>query len=168
MLPFPIASLILALALTGCEGPQGPAGPTGPQGDTGPQGPAGPQGETGSPGIQGPAGPQGPQGEPPVTIIETQPGVAAVFEGRGVHITEAFSMEGGLRIFRAEIPESSFFILHLLDNDTGDIEEFIFNESSVDRDSEALREISKGIEATAGVYRLQVENTEDSWKITVE
>jgi hypothetical protein len=51
------------IGLTGPQGLQGPQGPAGADGPAGPQGPAGANGLPGAIGPQGPAGPQGPKGD---------------------------------------------------------------------------------------------------------
>ena len=58
-----VASSLLAVRLSGLQGPQGPIGETGPQGPQGDTGPQGPEGATGATGAIGPQGPQGPKGD---------------------------------------------------------------------------------------------------------
>jgi hypothetical protein len=98
---------------------------------------------------------------------DTQAQLPLVFEGEGTQITEAFTLEPGLRIVRVEFPQNSYLIVNLLDNNTGDHVKTLFNESSVK--SEDIRILSQGFQIeTAGTFRLNTTNISSPWKITIE
>jgi hypothetical protein len=89
------------------------------------------------------------------------------FEGTGKQITEAFTLESGLRIIRVEFPQSSFLIVHLLDNATGDKVDSLFSEYPAE--GEDTRTLSQGFQVdTSGTFRLNIDASSVGWKITIE